>query len=272
VGGTTTPSPETTRQPDVVGFDVYDLRLSTRELLKHGLRIKLPPQAFRVLQMLVERPGQLITREEFHRALWPADTFVDFDQGLNSAVKKIRDVLNDSAETPRYIETLPRLGYRFIGQTSEPANVTVVERKTAPAETKDSGEFLGQEGKSLLQESSTEIPTMRRALIAIGAAALILLSGFGAWRYHQNGGEPPIEILPLTGSSGYEGTPSFSPDGNQVAFVLRGPEDSGIYTALVGGEKLLRLTSGQGDRYPRWSPDGRQIAFSRPSQEGLAIF
>ena len=110
--------PQVARQPDAVNFDAYELRLSTREFLKHGLRIKLPPQAFQVLQMLVERPGQLISREEFHRALWPADTFVDFDQGLNSAVKKIRDALNDSAETPRYIETLPRLGYRFVGEVN----------------------------------------------------------------------------------------------------------------------------------------------------------
>ena len=138
MGGTTTPSPEIARQPDVVGFDAYELRLPTRELLKRGVRIKLPPQAFRVLQMLVERPGQLISREEFQRALWPADTFVDFDQGLNNAVKKIRDVLSDSAETPRYIETLPRLGYRFVGDVNrrDPIDVAKpVERNRAPAKT-----------------------------------------------------------------------------------------------------------------------------------------
>jgi len=87
---------------------------------------------------LVERPGQLISREEFQRALWPADTFVDFDQGLNNAVKKIRDVLSDSAETPRYIETLPRLGYRFVGDVNrrDPIDVAKpVERNRAPAKT-----------------------------------------------------------------------------------------------------------------------------------------
>ncbi|HKU24983.1 MAG TPA: winged helix-turn-helix domain-containing protein, partial [Candidatus Sulfotelmatobacter sp.] len=117
--------PQATRLPDVVRFDVYELRLSTRELLKHGIRIKFPPQAFQVLKMLVEHPGQLISREEFHRALWPSDTFVDFDQGLNTAVKKIRDVLNDSAETPRYVETLPRLGYRFVGKLNGHAKASV---------------------------------------------------------------------------------------------------------------------------------------------------
>jgi len=109
---------ETRRSPELVRFGPYEVRPSTQELFKHGLRVKLPPQAFQVLQMLLEQQGQLVTREELHRALWPADTFVDFDHGLNSAIKKLRDVLCDSAEAPRYVETLPRLGYRFVVQES----------------------------------------------------------------------------------------------------------------------------------------------------------
>ena len=92
------------------------MRPPTQELFKHGLRVKLPPQAFQVLHILLQHRGQLVTREELQHALWPSDTFVDFDHGLNSTINKIRDVFNDSAEEPRYIETLPRLGYRFIGQ------------------------------------------------------------------------------------------------------------------------------------------------------------
>ncbi|KAA6457294.1 hypothetical protein DYQ86_23510 [Acidobacteria bacterium AB60] len=99
-----------------VRFGPFEVRPATRELFKHGMRVKLPPQAFEVLRVLLERRGELVTRQEFHRILWSADTFVDFDQGLNNAVKRIREVLNDSAETPRYIETLPRLGYRFIAE------------------------------------------------------------------------------------------------------------------------------------------------------------
>jgi len=79
------------------------------------VRVKLPQQSFQILQMLLERPGELVSRDELRQALWPADTFVDFDHGLNNSVKRIRDALGDSADTPRYIETLPRLGYRFIG-------------------------------------------------------------------------------------------------------------------------------------------------------------
>ena len=85
-----------------------------------GFVVQLPPQAFEVLRVLLERNGELVTRQEFHRVLWPADTFVDFDQGLNNAIKRIREVLNDSADSPRYVETLPRLGYRFIGQVDSP--------------------------------------------------------------------------------------------------------------------------------------------------------
>jgi hypothetical protein len=81
--------PQATRQPDVVNFDAYELRLSTREFLKHGLRIKLPPQAFHVLQMLVERAGQLISRHEFHRALWPADTYSSRFVGTTLAKREL---------------------------------------------------------------------------------------------------------------------------------------------------------------------------------------
>ncbi len=117
------------RHSDVVSFDAYEVHLPTHELFKHGSRIKLAPQAFRVLQMLLDHPGELVTREEFRRALWPADTFVDFDQGLNSAIKKIRDALCDSAETPRYIETLPKLGYRFVHEVNELDSREVSETK-----------------------------------------------------------------------------------------------------------------------------------------------
>jgi len=121
------------RQSTVVRFGAYEVRLLSQELFKHGSRIKLPPQSFRVLQTLLDRPGELVTREEFHRALWPSDTFVDFDQGLNRAIKKIRDALCDSVETPRYIETLPKLGYRFIGQMNGAHEPHISTAEAAPA-------------------------------------------------------------------------------------------------------------------------------------------
>src|SRR5260370_4205611 len=104
------------REHPVLCFGVFEADLRTRELHKQGVRLKLPRQSFQVLQMLLEHPRELVTRDEFRQALWPADTFVDFDHGLNNAIKRIRDALDDSAETPRYIETLPRLGSRFIAR------------------------------------------------------------------------------------------------------------------------------------------------------------
>jgi DNA-binding winged helix-turn-helix (wHTH) protein len=99
-----------------VRFDAFTVDLRTGEIHKHGISLKVQAQPFRVLAFLLERPGDVVTREEFRQRLWPADTFVDFDTGLNSATKRLRDVLGDSAERPRYIETLPRRGYRFIGK------------------------------------------------------------------------------------------------------------------------------------------------------------
>jgi len=97
-----------------VRFGAYELDLKTSELRKSGVLLRLPPQPFRVLALLASRPSELVTREELRDRIWGADTFVDFEHGLNFAIKKIRDTLGDDAETPRYIETLPRRGYRFI--------------------------------------------------------------------------------------------------------------------------------------------------------------
>jgi TolB-like protein/Tfp pilus assembly protein PilF len=101
--------------PQVVRFGVYEADLRGGELRKNGLRIRLPEQPFQVLAILLEHPGEVITREDLQKRLWPDGTFVDFEQGLNAAVKRLREAFGDSAEAPRLIETLPRRGYRFIG-------------------------------------------------------------------------------------------------------------------------------------------------------------
>ena len=99
---------------DRVRFGVFEVDLRSGELRKAGIRVSLQDQPFRILVRLLERPGELVTREQLRQELWPADTFVDFDHGLNAAIKRLRDALGDSAETPRFIETLPRRGYRFL--------------------------------------------------------------------------------------------------------------------------------------------------------------
>jgi len=97
-----------------VRFGIFELDLSAGELRKNGIKLRLQEQPFQVLAMLLERAGDVVTREELRQKLWPSDTFVDFDHSLNTAVNKVREVLGDSASTPRYIETLARRGYRFI--------------------------------------------------------------------------------------------------------------------------------------------------------------
>ena len=100
--------------PPLIRFEVFEVDLQGGELRKRGRRVKLQEQPFRVLALLLERPGEVVSREELRQRLWPADTFVDFDHGLNSAVARLREALNDSASQPRFIETIPRQGYRFI--------------------------------------------------------------------------------------------------------------------------------------------------------------
>src|SRR4029077_1108411 len=99
---------------DMVHFGVFQLDLKARELHKAGVKIRLQEQPFRVLALLVERAGQVVTREELRQKVWPSDVYVAFDQGLNNAIKKVRDALGDSADSPRFIETLARHGYRFV--------------------------------------------------------------------------------------------------------------------------------------------------------------
>src|SRR5512135_3238273 len=103
----------------VVRFGHFDVDLAAGQLRNRGVRIRLPDQPFRVLASLLERPGEVVTREELRGRLWPDDVFVDFENGLNIAVARLRAALGDSADRPRFIETLPKHGYRFVATVSE---------------------------------------------------------------------------------------------------------------------------------------------------------
>jgi len=121
---------------DRARFGPFEVDLHTHELWKFGTRMRLVGQPFETLAFLLSRPGELVTREELRTGLWPADTFVDFNHGLNAAVNKLREALSDSAESPRYIETLPRRGYRFIAKVewleAKPAGLPTEPRVPAP--------------------------------------------------------------------------------------------------------------------------------------------
>ena len=114
--------------PQRVRFGPFEADLETHELWKNGIRVKLGGQPFEILAMLLNRPGQMVLREELQKEIWAADTFVDFNHGLNAAVNKLRETLSDSAEEPKYIETLPRRGYRFIGKIENAAGPAAVAR------------------------------------------------------------------------------------------------------------------------------------------------
>jgi TolB-like protein/DNA-binding winged helix-turn-helix (wHTH) protein/tetratricopeptide (TPR) repeat protein len=125
----------------LVRFGVFELDADSRELRKQGLKVRLQDQPFQVLQILLEHPGTVVTREELQRLIWPSDTFVDFDRGVYNAVKKLREALGDSAESPRFIETLSRRGYRFIapvspnGNTASSVEASSIVAERAPART-----------------------------------------------------------------------------------------------------------------------------------------
>ena len=102
-----------------IRFSVFEVDVQAGELRKQGVRVKLQAQPFHILQVLLEHPGEVITREELQKQIWPSDTFVDFDHGLNNAMKRLREALGDTAETPHFIETIPRRGYRFIGNLAQ---------------------------------------------------------------------------------------------------------------------------------------------------------
>src|SRR5262245_47783795 len=106
----------TSLEPHRVRFGPFEADLDTHELWKNGVRVKLGGQPFEILTLLLRKPGQMVSREELQKELWAADTFVDFNHGLNAAVNKLRETLADSAEEPKYVETLPRRGYRFVGK------------------------------------------------------------------------------------------------------------------------------------------------------------
>src|SRR5208282_5227458 len=142
--------PQPVRSSNVVRFDVYEVDLRSEELYKAGRKIKLQVQPFHILVMLLEQPGEVLTREELRNRLWPADTFVDFDHSLNTAIKKLRQALGDDKKKPRFVETLPKRGYRFIGTVRQPAaprTATGATPAAPPAKASKASAWIGRVAK-----------------------------------------------------------------------------------------------------------------------------
>lgn len=172
----------TTQSPSWVRFGSFEVHFLSGEVWKNGARLKLQGQPFEVLRMLLEHRGEIVTREELKQRLWPADTFVDFDDGLNTAVKKIRDLLGDSADRPRYIETIPRRGYRFLAAVE-------------PSVSRDLPQQVPRRG------------TIRRRAAALGSVLIIAGLTLSVWLYrsHLRTRSVPVRaiaVLPLENLSG----------------------------------------------------------------------
>ena len=178
-------------------FGPYGVDFRAGELLKNGRKIRLQDQPLQVLAMLLENPGEVVTREELRQRLWPSDTFVDFDHGLNNAINRLRETLNDSAETPRYIETLPRRGYRFVAEVTreQAANIPGTD-KTSPAASP--------------ARPARKLWLMAAAICAVSALILVYL---GHWRPFASSAATQIHslaVLPLENLSGDPSQESFA--------------------------------------------------------------
>src|SRR5215467_11326204 len=241
----------------VVRFGLFEANIQTAELRKNGARVPLQGQPFQVFAILLQQPGELVTREDLRRKVWPDDTFVDFDHGLNTAITKIRTALEDSAENPQFVETLPRRGYRFIGQVDGRASSASEKANAAPS-----------------LRSSLRMIGIWTVAVSFFALAVVLV-------YRQTRSEPqspPLAPRPFTSLPGIETAPAFSPDGSRIAFAWKGDATSDengfdLYVKAVGSETTLRLT-----RHPSewlslaWSPDGTEIAFHRIAGADTGIY
>jgi Tol biopolymer transport system component/DNA-binding winged helix-turn-helix (wHTH) protein len=216
--------------PKVVRFGLFELDLDARELRKSGVKIKLHEQPFQILAMLLERPGTLVTREELQKKLWPADTFVDFDLSLNSAVKKLRQALNDDSESPRYVETLYRRGYRFIGPMNGSASSTA-----DPADLLHSAASNGK--PEPLRTQAAHLPSIsNKRFVIYGAAALLLLAAAVAV-YRLTPSQPP-RVLGFTQIThdGLFKTNLFSDDERLYFNELQGDHFVVNQVSAAGGE------------------------------------
>jgi TolB-like protein/DNA-binding winged helix-turn-helix (wHTH) protein/Flp pilus assembly protein TadD len=180
-------------------FGVFELDLRAGELRKHGLRVRLQEQPFQVLATLLEHPGEVVTRDELQKKLWPADTFVDFDHGLNKTINKIREALGDSAESPRFVETVARRGYRFLAEVKvlEAASVRDPEPATQPHPSPETRERPDPAGKSAAPQYAPPSLAWKISVFAV----LLVVASLATWKLYSRKHPSPIirslAVLPL---------------------------------------------------------------------------
>lgn len=262
--------PKKSRDRSRFAFDDFELDLRSGELRKKSRKIRLQAQPFQLLVLLVQNAGEVVTREQVCQALWPTDTFVDFDHGLAVAVNKAREALGDSADNPQYIETLPKRGYRFIG-TIKPEPPVLMP---APERAK--------ELEKLAVVAATRKEGNRNRILALAAVGILAASVafMVGWKPHSAKEPRPVNAVRFTSYPGLETAPAISPDGTRIAFSWdndatnkTGKPAYDLYVKAVGSETLLRLTNHPADWISStWSPDGTQIAFHRLAQDDNGIY
>jgi DNA-binding winged helix-turn-helix (wHTH) protein len=231
-------------------FGLFEVDLDSFELRKQGLKLKLAEQPFRVLAVLLERPGQVVSREELRDKLWGNDTFVDFDQSLNKAINRLRETLDDSAENSRFIETVPKRGYRFIapvhnargGAPSVPERMPVVAPSGA-----------GRMG------TREKVAWALAAVLAMGCSLFVFL------RSRQRVDPVPLvrtALLPPPGTSFAPYGFALSPDGTRLAFVALDQDGkTELWIRALAARDAQRVQGTAGASFPFWSQDNQHIGF-----------
>ena len=246
-------------------FDQFRVDLTSGELRAAGGTVsRIQQQPLQVLRLLLEAEGRVVTREQLRVALWPDDTFVDFEHGVNTAVKKLRQALGDSVENPTFVETVPKVGYRFLLPVEW---VPDLEHTLPPVFSEQAPVPPSRPAKRLL--TTRNLTVMALGTIAVLASVFIYRSQL----FRSKAPDPSISLAVT--SVGEKYSPSLSPDGKQLAFSWNGGTGPyfSIYVKLIGTEEPLRLSKQESVDYnPVWSPDGRYIAFCRIQKGETGIY
>jgi Tol biopolymer transport system component/DNA-binding winged helix-turn-helix (wHTH) protein len=241
-----------TRQ-NITRFGEFELDLSRHTLSRRGTRLKLQKQPCQILALLIQRAPKVVSRDEIRQQVWGNEAYIDVERSIYFCIRHIRGVLLDNAATPRFIETLPREGYRFIAALEG----------IVPQERSDHSSV--PPAKEEITDVAVRPNRHRWAIVSIAFAAMLAVAAAAFWILGRDVQVRVSGISPVTSYPGDEREPSLSPDGRQVAFSWDG-EDARrhIYVKLLGEERPLRLTRDPADdSFPAWSPDGKQIAFMR---------